>query len=801
MKIRLLPLSCLLLALLPSFSPVNAQCPGGQNAIRLEIDPDEYWYEVTWQITDGSGSTVYADGGCQNGNLTLFNYCVPTGGCVVFRIRDEYGDGMLPNGYYRLFLNGTLAHENIGGDYDHGENIYLACPPGSNCEAAFPLQQGLTLTENGNEHWYVYTPDSTGTYAISTCGLDNQCPSKIWVYDYCTGLVPANNQTGAIFYADQGCDNGATATLYLAQGITYYVRVAYASGNCNNAPLAFDFSYLGPVVGCTDPTACNYNPLATVSDTNCIYPGDPDCPDAPDLVALEDVLRNSLQLDFIANADQCAVQEGCLRGTGNRYILRFTTHIKNTGTQDYYIGETPSNPNIPSDQFLWDPCHNHWHYRGYAEYLLYDDAGTRIPIGTKNGFCVLDLECSDGGLGQYSCGNMGISAGCGDIYDAFLPCQWVDITDIPAGAYTLVMRVNWDKSPDKLGRIEKDYNNNWAQACFTLAYDGTTPVVDFLDEQCALYTDCAGEAFGDAQPDCNGICNGPSLRGDWDQNTQRDDADRQAYLAAALSDAAASNCLDLHADGAIDVFDAALLQECSRYANDHDHWGLAFPCQFPGGVENEEDIVYLLPGSLDTTAKTFDIQMVNPYNKIMGYEFSVSGLEIASVENLSDSFVGDIQFDADGEILALSATEECLNKNILPTSMLRVHYSALTAPEVCLSQVTAVVNSKYQRSNALLASPNCTSTGLVSTSGPGQAAFEVFVQPNPFRERTTIFFENAAAEPVNITLSDATGRVVRSFERVRAESVTIERGSLGAGVYTFSISSPKGVVSGRIMGL
>ena len=65
----------------------------------------------------------------------------------------------------------------------------------------------------------------------------------------------------------------------------------------------------------------------------------------------------------------------------------------------------------------------------------------------------MDLECSGGGSFQYGCGNMGISSGCGDIYDASLDCQWIDVTNVPAGDYTLVVRVNWDRSPDALGRV------------------------------------------------------------------------------------------------------------------------------------------------------------------------------------------------------------------------------------------------------------------------------------------------------------------------------------------------------------
>jgi len=779
-------------------SSLSAQCPPGERHIRLEIDPDQYWYEPNWSLTNQDGTLTYAAGSCPSDEFYTFDYCVPEEGCLVFSMKDTYGDAMIPDGFYRLYINDTLVHENIGYNYHFEESIRFDCPQGSFCDNPFPIDTGSFVTPTAQEAWYRFVPADTGSYQINTCDPANLCGSKIWVYDFCQGIVVSNDQTGAIFYADGGCSNGAVANLYLAGGKEYFLRLRYIAGSCNDAPLHFSLTYEGPVVGCTDPAACNYNPLATITDT-CYYPGSPLCTNAPDLVVLEDVLRNSMYLEVLTNGDACLVEEGCIRGLGNRNLVRFTTHIQNNGTQDYFIGETPATLSTPSDQFVWDPCHNHWHYRGYAEYLLYDNIGGVVPVGSKNGFCVLDLECNNGGQGQYSCSNMGITAGCGDIYDAYLPCQWVDITGIPAGTYTLVVRVNWDKSPDKVGRIEKTYENNWGQGCFNLSYNGDTPIVDFLDDACPVYTDCTGEPYGSALIDCEGVCNGVLLRGDWNKDTLRNDSDVQNYLSASLADNAnATECRDLFSDDAITVFDAALLQECNLHADDIPYWGLRFPCQFPTGFENEEDIVYLLPGALDTVAKTFDIQIVNPYNKIIGYEFSVSGLSINSVENLEPGFDGAIQFDSNGEIISLSATEATIKKYILPGSFVRIHYNKLTAQQVCISDITSVVNSKYQQSNTAISNPACVNTGLVGSSNP-QAAFGVFVQPNPFTDKTTLFFTNPGAEKTHITMTDMSGRVVRSFENIREESVTLERGNLPNGVYLYTVSSALGSVSGKLI--
>lgn len=793
---------------LPAANNLFAQCGPGETHVRLVINSDYYSSEVSWQLTDFDNTVVYAFGSVPDSSTHIYNYCVPAGDCVVFRIHDVYGDGIAPDGYYQLYVSDSLWHTNDGGAYGFGENILFGCPPGKFCDNPLPLNMGQDATVAGqSESWYRFVPADTGTYQISTCGLGNTCPTKIWVYDHCQGITVFPNNLGTIFYAEGGCSpddpNGAEATLYLASGQEYFVRIGYAAGNCGGNPAKFEAKYLGPVVGCTDPGACNYQPLATVSGP-CIYPGDPNCTDLPDLVIREDVLKATFHPMLIPNADACAVQEGCIRGFGDRVVLNFTTHIQNIGVADYFIGSPPVDPNAASDQFVFDPCHNHWHYRGYAEYVLFDASGTKLPLGSKNGFCVLDLECSNGGLGKYNCSYMGITAGCGDIYDQSLPCQWIDITGIPPGLYTFVVRVNWDKSADATGRQEVTYDNNWAQACFTLDYtpDGL-PIVEVV-ENCPQFADCAGTVFGDAQPDCKGVCNGLSLRGDYNDDTVRDTDDVEAYLAAALvANVSPTNCSDLDANASLDVYDAALLQECELHGDDVQYWGARFACAFPAGTFNEKDIVYLLPGAFNAQAKTLDVEVVNPYSKLLGFQFSVSGMVLDSVESLDPGFEADWQFNpANSSVVGLNTSEVPMKKHVLPANFLRLHYDHLTGDQqqVCLSGITAIVNDRYQRSNALIADPACVATGVTGTNDPLEAeALRAFVLPNPARSEFTIFFQNPHAEAYTVTLMDATGRAVRTFTGIREESVILQRDNMAAGLYGYKIEGNGKSVVGKVV--
>jgi len=103
--------------------------------------------------------------------------------------------------------------------------------------------------------------------------------------------------------------------------------------------------------------------------------------------------------------------------------------------------------------FSEDNCHEHWHYLGYAEYLLFDGDGVPQPVGFKNGFCALDFRCEKESSYKYNCDYMGISAHCYDTYDSDLLCQWIDVTDVEDGIYTIVVRVNHRRARDIFNRI------------------------------------------------------------------------------------------------------------------------------------------------------------------------------------------------------------------------------------------------------------------------------------------------------------------------------------------------------------
>lgn len=719
----------------------QAQCNSNEKLVEIQVVPDNYPDEISW-VLNANGATVLA------GTFNSDQVCVPDDACLEFTISDAFGDGICCNfgeGSYNVLVDGVSV--GSGGQYAFSQTITSGCAPGIFCSEPIVITEGTYSAPQAN-YWYAFTPSQNGMYDISTCGM-NSCDTKIWVYGECNSMINSETNAGTLFFDDNegGCGLQALVHGYFEGGVTYLVRIGLATGTLCMDEIAFEVSYEGPVVGCMDPTACNYNPLATVSDNSCAYFPSPDCTGGPDLVIVEPAIINSLNIRQQA-ATSCMVEEGCMAGYGERTILAFDTHIKNIGDMDYYIGDPTNNP----DQFTFQNCHGHAHYEGYADYILYKPNGTSIPIGHKNGFCVLDLECGDGGIPQYSCGNMGISKQCGDIYNNGLDCQWIDITDVDTGEYIMAVKVNWDQSPDALGRYETNYQNNWGQACIRIIMDQSGNKGYELLADCDPYMDCNGVAFGNSVIDCNGDCGGSAVRGDLNTDLLVQSADAGLYTTGILGQTLAStNCNEVTADGTLSVWDAAVINKCAL-------GGTSNACEFPKAAQNMDQYVEIGYTEVHLESSYLDVYIKNPQNKVLGYELIFSGIEIADVENLVDPAFYPItpQFqDGGSKVIGLSYVDSMIPKNLLNTPLVRVYFSELTGDDVCVESVVHVLNGSAQPVFVNLIE-GCVTLADIDERGIPDFA----VKPNPASNIVLVELKSKIDEKVSVTVTDALGRNV-----------------------------------------
>jgi len=193
----------------------------------------------------------------------------------------------------------------------------------------------------------------------------------------------------------------------------------------------------------------------------------------------------------------CEVVEGCTL-PGQRRLLRFDLVTPNIGAGDLYVGP-PTVDSRPDSSFEFGVCHNHWHFRGYADYRLLDTAGAEIARGHKQSFCLLDSS-QYMGMGQelctgqrYTCTNQGIHAGYYDLYSRSLDCQYIDITGVPPGDYRIRARINTER-----GFAESNYNDN--EALMNVTIPATDPVPTTVNPTDACATDETG-----AQRNCGWV--------------------------------------------------------------------------------------------------------------------------------------------------------------------------------------------------------------------------------------------------------------------------------------------------------
>jgi hypothetical protein len=188
--------------------------------------------------------------------------------------------------------------------------------------------------------------------------------------------------------------------------------------------------------------------------------------DAPDLF-VEPQGMNVYEDQRFFTESSCEIYEGCVTEPGWRRLLRFDTQTPNAGSRDLTMGVPSNHP----DLFHFSECHGHYHFDGYAYYDLLDGSGNVVATGHKQAFCLLDWSpwaWNDQG-GTYSCGNQGISLGWEDVYGSYLDCQYIDITDVAPGNYSLRIAVNLPLPETAVAPlVERDYDNNVLEVPVTI---------------------------------------------------------------------------------------------------------------------------------------------------------------------------------------------------------------------------------------------------------------------------------------------------------------------------------------------
>jgi len=416
---------------------------------------------------------------CDDGNMCTDDICDANLGCLHADNGNACSDG-----------NACTTADACSGGVCLGGPPAGGCTP---CQAAMVLPQGggtFTGTVTGTstlaggcgdsgtspERVYRWTPASSGQVTIQTCNPATTYDSVVYLrFADCAGVeIGCNDDTPGCATAS-GSAHGSRVTATVIGGTTYFIVVdgyggaagtyvlrVFPPSNCGNGIREGVEVCDGADSGDCESGQCR---------ASCFC--EPPPGGQPDLVPeIEDV-----EIERDAAPSSADVAEGCAESTQNVDLLRFTVRARNDGNADLFFGD-PQCPTPCSSyplevcgnpDFICSPAdgHNHAHYANYARYDLLDPTSQAVVVGHKQGFCLRDsASCS---TPQYSCSNQGITAGCMDIYSAGLGCQYLDITGIPPGAYTLRVAL------DPFGRIaELDETNNVVMFPVTIPSPNTT---------------------------------------------------------------------------------------------------------------------------------------------------------------------------------------------------------------------------------------------------------------------------------------------------------------------------------------
>ncbi len=185
----------------------------------------------------------------------------------------------------------------------------------------------------------------------------------------------------------------------------------------------------------------------------------------PELTVDEDMLARSFVIEHRSfDATSCEYAKGCVLGTGERRLLRFGVSVVNLGTGPVSLPTPTQAPEL----YEFDACYQDYRLQGFASYELRDARGDMLLQGRTQGYKLADTAawCADAPAPSNPFMSQGISPGWADVTPANVSCQWLDITDVPDGMYTV--RVGVD-AKDII--VEKDVMPNTAQVSVRLEGD------------------------------------------------------------------------------------------------------------------------------------------------------------------------------------------------------------------------------------------------------------------------------------------------------------------------------------------
>jgi len=284
----------------------DGSCIAEGVAFSLTIILDYYPGETTWDLLDSAGTAVASGGPYSDPGATVVESLCSGDGCYTLNIYDSFGDGLCcayGAGSYELTVDGSTVA--AGAEFGDLESTTFCVGDGFGCTDATACNYDPdATTDNGSCDFSCYgctdpascnyDPDATiddgscigeGIPVTVSVTTDTWEEETTWTLSDSSGAVLLSGGP----YTDSGTTYEQTACLgdgcYTFEIVDSFGDGIFAPGGytltVDSAIIASgaDFGY-GETVefctdnlnfGCTDPTACNYDPDAGIDNGTCDF--------------------------------------------------------------------------------------------------------------------------------------------------------------------------------------------------------------------------------------------------------------------------------------------------------------------------------------------------------------------------------------------------------------------------------------------------------------------------------------------------------------------------------------------------
>ena len=229
------------------------------------------------------------------------------------------------------------------------------------------------------------------------------------------------------------------------------------------------------------------------------------------------------------------------------------------------------------------------------------------------------------------------------------------------------------------------------------------------------------------------------------------------------------------------------MSRCQFWNVAHEHpdsSGVHEKCDFPlTEIINYYDTTHFKIGDINWDQGYVDVHILNPNNRVVGYQIEFSGIEISQAISLADVVNYPIEpsyVPGGSEVIGLSYEGESLMKFYEWTPLLRLYWINVE-DEVCIMDIVDVVNDDYH--NTLI---DIEDACVSEVHDDELVQSTVLVMPNPITLNSTLSFPNPTREAMTLQILDSQGKLVR-VEQTVGNMHVIERGNLNSGAYFFRL--------------